>query len=236
LRTYRFVRLVGVYLAREHLRHLSAVCVQVVRVGHRLDIAVQQFLFRVADDVAQSGIHAEPAAVRGDQRGANRRIMHGEAKAFLALLEFPQRPASGVPIRHFSQGPLDGRNQSGPAVLQDVIHRALTQGLDGPLLAYGSRDEDERRVGPALQRDLQCQRPIEAGQGVVGQDQVGGEVLEGVLIVGFGFDASRIDAQTIAPHLAQQELGVLRAILDHEYFYACAGIDDCHAGRARLRR
>ena len=212
------VRLIGLDFSREHLSDLQAVHVAILGMGDGLHVAAQQLAFGVADDLAQRGVDSQPPAVRRDQGGAHRRVVHGKTKPLFALLEFAQRPASGVAFRHFLQCALDRRDQPGPIVLQHVIDRALPQRFDGAFLADGSRDEYERRIGPSLQRHLQGKSPVEFRQRVIGQNQIRREAIQRLFIGGRSLDAAVDDAQSAVPHFAQQHFCVLHPVLDQQYF------------------
>ncbi len=156
--------------------------------------------------------------------------MHGEAKTLLALLQLAQRPAAGIALRDILECPLDGGHQARPIVLEHVIDRTLAQRLQRPLFADGSRYENERGVGPLPPRDLQCEGSVEAGQGVIRQDQIGGEILERGLIADLVLDPPTVHVQAAAAHLAHQQFGILRTILHEQHFYRASHIRNVHRG------
>ena len=154
--------------------------------------------------------------------------MHCETKAFLAFLQFAQRPAPGIPIRHLLEGALDHGNQAGQTVFEYVVDGTLAQRLDGALFAYGAGNEDERCVGTSLPRDVQRQRTIEFRQRVVGQNEVGRERVERLQICGLALHTACDDGQAAAAHFGEQKLRVLDAVFDHQDADAGLGLGGGH--------
>src|SRR5262249_44797661 len=98
--------------------------------------------------------------------------LHDVAQSLFVFtdLTFSQSPAGTLadfPERAAYRGRKPGRIR-----LQDVINCASTQRLDGTLLAYRSRKEDERRVRHFVRSDLERGESIEPRQREIGKDDV----------------------------------------------------------------
>ncbi len=78
---------VGGDLAGHQLADVLQVRVQVVGVGDVLESARQQFLRRIADDVAQPLVDAQPAAVEPHLRHPDRGLLEQRPEGLLALLQ-----------------------------------------------------------------------------------------------------------------------------------------------------
>ncbi len=115
----------------------------------------------------------------------------------LALAEGRLGPPSLVPLAGLGQGPPDGRREAVDPVLEHVVGRPLLEALDGDLLAHHPRDEQEGGVGSVVPGDLQSREAVEAGQGVIGQDQVVAAGLEGVEELGPAVDPVDLDVEPV---------------------------------------
>jgi hypothetical protein len=116
----------------------------------------------------------------------------------LRLLPDLLRPGSGL-----VDGAPDRRHQPRHVLLQHIIDGACAQGLDGALLADGAGQEHEGNLRRLLLRDAQCRHAIELRQGEVGEDQVGGEILQGFDQRLFGFDAAPVTGDSRTFELVQ---------------------------------
>jgi hypothetical protein len=101
-------------------------------------------------------------------------VLGEQAEALFAQVQRGQRGVPGAARLGFVQLTLDGGQQPGEAVFEDEVVRAAAHEPGGGLLADLTGHEDERDVEPVLGQ--QCQGPLgaEAGDGVVGYDDVRG--------------------------------------------------------------
>jgi len=101
-------------------------------------------------------------------------------------------------------------------VLHDVVARARAHGLHGGLLADRARDDDEGRVDAAGLQQRERFGSAEARQVVIGDHEVPRTARERRLELGRGLDALGRRLVAGAPQLAQQQLRVVRGVLDEE--------------------
>src|SRR5690606_33825700 len=77
-----------------------------------------------------------------------------------------------TPLARLGQRAIDHCRQSLQAIFEHVVGRAALQRLDRALFAERARDEQERRVGTALERDPERLQPVESGERIVSENQM----------------------------------------------------------------
>lgn len=89
----------------------------------------------------------------------------------------------------FAEGAEDGGDEAGEAGFEDVVGGAAFEHFDDDFFAKGAGDEDEGEVGVVLLGEGEGAEAVEAGEGVVEEDDVGGVGVEFFEEGGFGVDA-----------------------------------------------
>ncbi len=125
------------------------------------------------------------------------RGVHDVAQTLLALSNLALGRAASNALRDLAQSAANGRNQARRVTLEDVIDRALAQGLDGPFFTGRRGEENKRRVRGVTQRDIERRQTVEAREIQVGQDDVGVKPVQR-----FAKRRLRVHAQVNAPDAA----------------------------------
>ena len=110
----------------------------------------------------------------------------------------------------------DGRAEALEVRLDDVIRRAGLDVVRRGLFVEAPGHNDDGDAGALSLSHLDCLAGAEARQGVVGDDQVGRELMQRAEVVGPGIYALERATDSRAPQLTRYQLGVGRDILDEE--------------------
>ena len=126
------------------------------------------------------------------------------------LLEVHAGPPHGCLVERAAHR----RRQPRHIGLQHVVIGAALQRVDGALLADGAGQEDERCVRRHLLRDFQRRDAIEAGQGEIGEDEIGFDFDERTPQYGFRIHALPCAGETACFELTDGDLRFRRHVFD----------------------
>jgi hypothetical protein len=143
------------------------------------------------------------------------RVVERAAEPLLALpqrlLGRPPAPAKAFGLERL----LDGPAETSQPILEQVVGGPELDALGRALVPDRARDADQRDVEPARLQELERPRGLELGQVVVGDDQLRlGRERRPVLALAVDPLPGGLDARSA--QLAEDQLGVLRPVLDEE--------------------
>ena len=125
-------------------------------------------------------------------------------------------------LASFRQCAIDDGRQALQTILQDVISGAALQRFDGAFLAERAGDEDEGHVRGLLKDELECREPVEAGQRVICEHQIGRRIAaQGFHEFLFRPDMSPVDGHFVARELEPNQLGIVRIVLEQDETQRC---------------
>jgi hypothetical protein len=180
----------------------------------QIDRAADDLRLAIAEEALRAAIEERDALARVDR---DDRVLGGLDDALEARLGDARRLfgvlAPGA-LFGFAQCPPCRRRQSCQTFLEDVVGRPQLDRLDCHLLAERAGHEDERHVRTRLPGDAQGGQPVEAGQRVVGEDQVNPAPFERRAKRGFGVDPRQPSDEAFARERRLDELGVARLVLE----------------------
>jgi hypothetical protein len=128
----------------------------------------------------------------------------------------PQRGLDALPLvalAGLAQSALHRRQQPLQAPLEHVVGRAALEGLDRQLFPQVARDEDKGQLRAQLARQVQSRHAVEAGQRIVGQDQVEAALTQRGDEVVARLHMAHGAAQTVAVEPVGDQVRVQRAVL-----------------------
>jgi len=111
---------------------------------------------------------------------------------------------------------LDGRTDPGQIALEQVVGCAGLHASDGRLLVHRAGDDEEGDAWRPLPGQRERGHAVEAGKGVVGEDQIGAEFVELVEECVSAIDSAGEKRNTSLRELILHELGVHRHILENQ--------------------
>ena len=111
---------------------------------------------------------------------------------------------------------MNGRTDPGEIALQEVIGGARLHATDRGLLVHRPGDDQEGDTGGALPGQRERGHAVEAGEGVVREDQVGAERLQRVQELVTTLHPSRGEGNAGALQLVLDELGVHGHVFEDE--------------------
>ena len=119
-------------------------------------------------------------------------------------------------------GVLDRRSQPAEPVFQHIIHRTLTHGGHGQVVAHRARHDHKGDLQARFLHQLEATQGIELGLVIVGQDQVQLGVEVG-LEAGFVIDPAPGRVEAGAAELPERELGVLGSVFQDQQAQRSSG-------------
>ena len=135
-----------------------------------------------------------------------------------------------APHRGVAHLPLDRRREALEVPFHDVVLGAGLHGAHRHVLADRAGHENERHVGVPVAHDLERLDAGEARHMKVAQDDVPGLIVQRGLEARFGVGPLGADVVALAPQLADQQLRIVRGIVDDQGFER-----RCHVSAAALR-
>ena len=177
----------------------------------------EQALDRVAGE--------EDGPVGGDEGDRVRTVLDQRAKALLALATGLFRAGLLGPRAPQIEGAHHGGAHPLEVVLDDVVGGAGLDVLRRGFFVEAARHDDDGRVRRLEERDAQRVGGAERGQGVVREDDVGGEGLERLPVRRLGVDPAGRPPDAGPAQLPLDQRGVVGDVLDHQ---------DAHQVRHRL--
>jgi len=111
---------------------------------------------------------------------------------------------------------LDGHHQPSQVSLEQKVVHARPHGCDRDVLSDGSRDDDERQVEVQLAHEREGLRTAEAGDRVVRDDHVPPFFGQRGVHLGGGLDPPRDGTVAPALELPDDQLYVVRIVLDQQ--------------------
>ena len=156
-------------------------------------------------------------AVGGGVGHAYGGLVEGGGEALLGEAESGFGAEALVALAGVGELAFDGREQALEVALKDVVVGAGAHGIDGGDFVDGAGDDDEGKIDAAVLDDLQGVARAEAGQRVVGYDEVPWfGVGEGVAKLIGGFHPACVHGVSCARQMALQQRGILLVVLDEE--------------------
>ena len=148
------------------------------RLDVRQQIGADQLAGRVPDDALGRVAGVEDGAVGRDDGDQVGRVLNQRAKSPFAGREgrfgvdlFGVRPVA------LERG-LDGRTDPGQITLEQVVGGPGLHTSDGSLLVHRAGDDEERDARDPLSRQGECGHAVETREGVIGENQIGAEVVQ----------------------------------------------------------
>ncbi|MNM95966.1 hypothetical protein D3C81_1084290 [compost metagenome] len=173
--------------------------------------------------------------------GAHAGGVDGDAGARFHICQrfFGATPA--LAFLHFGQRPAHGLGQQWQVFLQYIIGGTQADHLHCVLFAVDTGKEDERGVRRQALGNGQHVGTGRAGQHAVAKDQVVVSLTQGVFDTDMVEHQVRLDVQPTALQAQQGQLGVHRAVFDHQQFqrrwqHLCGGLNCCCGGSGAASR
>ena len=134
----------------------------------------------------------------------------------LEFLRAGELVAEGFPVapeRGLVQGPSHGGRQSGEAVFQDVVGRAVLKGSHRCFFADDARNNEKRHIGLQLPGEPKRFHSIGAGQREISQNKIDAPAFEFLQKSRLRFHPVDLAIQAIRFQPAQDQLGIERIVL-----------------------
>ena len=224
---------------REHAEAVAAQAGDHGAVAGALDQPAHRFAqHRVARLVTEAGVDAQEAvdidhhqrrvtgfdaAAGGVEPVVDLRAQQGLVGQCRQRVEEGQRVDACVrglhraPCFDATQLAFDHRHQAGDIALLDVVGDAVAHGREGHVVGNLAGVDDEGNVAPAAAHDFKRGGRIEAGHGVVGNDQIPLALFQRAGEIAGAVHALRIRVQPARAQLSVQQEDVVFIVLDHQY-------------------
>jgi hypothetical protein len=178
---------------------------------------VEDFFLGKAEGICEALVDEQEVAGGGGVGHADGGLVEGGGEALLGEAEFGFGAEALLAAAGFGEFAFDGGKESFEVSFEDVVVGAGAHGVDGGDLVDGSGDDDEGEIVAGGLEDAESFACAEAGEGVVGDDEVpGARVGESAVELLGGVDAAGFNSETDAGEVPLEQERIFFVVLNDE--------------------